>query len=113
MTCCRDVPRPKPWAAGVDDTADPYMVARMENIASRLSAETPLAEFIKLLRVGVQIDGRTMLGYHLQACLMHNAADRLDILANDVNPRIWESWRDRVRQAWLVLCGRAAIVVLK
>jgi hypothetical protein len=90
------------------------MVERMELIAERLSYETPLAEFVGMLRASVSIDCRTMMGYRIQSCLLHNAADRLDILGNEKNPRPWASWRDRTRDAWNVFRGRSvAIAVTK
>lgn len=77
---------PKPWKAGVDDSADPQMIEAMHNIAGRLSHRTPMGEFVRMLRAGMQLDSRTNLGWHIQTALLANAADRLEYMFDSYCP---------------------------
>lgn len=106
---------PKPWKAGVDDSADPPMIAAMHNIADNLSHRTPMGEFIRMLRSGMQLDSRTHLGWHVQAALLANAADRLEYMFDSYCPlqdiklheeAVWKlSWgyfNTKLKDAWAV-----------
>ena len=124
MQCCLNTPRPGPWAAGVDDAADPAMVNSMERIRSNLSHRTPLPDFIWMLKAAVQIDNRTLLGHDIQRCLLSNAADRLEILyasgrlSNPDDPNVkhvrwWLSWgyfNGKAKDAWAVFRRRAVAI---
>ena len=125
MECCLNTPLPKPWKAGVDDTADPPMIVSMERIRSNLSHKTPLPEFIAKLKAAVQIDSRTLLGHDIQRCLLSNAADRLEfIYATD--PRLavqdrkhirwcasWRYFNGGLRDAWAVFRRRAVALYVR
>jgi hypothetical protein len=113
-------PDPQPWKAGVDDTADPPMIAAMHNIADRLSHRTPMGEFIRMLRGGMQLDSRTHLGWHVQAALLANAADRLEYMFDSYCPLqdlklhedvVWKlSWgyfNTKLKDAWAVFRRKA------
>lgn len=106
---------PKPWKAGVDDSADPQMVDAMHGIADRLSHRTPMGEFIRMLNAAVQIDSRTRLGADIQRCLLSNAADRLEYMFDSYCPlqdmklheqAVWKlSWgyfNTKFKDAWAV-----------
>lgn len=77
---------PKPWKAGVDDSADSEMIAAMHDIAGRLSHRTPMGEFIRMCRASAHLDQRTRLGYHIQCAILANAADRLEYMFDSYCP---------------------------
>lgn len=107
--CCLLTSDPGEWTAGVDDTADPYMVNRMHSITNRLSHAMPLDDLIWALKASVNIDSRTMLGGDIQRCLLSNAAHRLEILGKNIDPTaIWKMrGLPRLKGAWAVFRGRA------
>lgn len=111
---------PKPWKAGVDDSADPEMIAAMHDIAGRLSHRTPMGEFIRMCRASAHLDQRTRLGYHIQCAILGNAADRLEFMfasycpLQDIelekNVRWYMQWgyfNSKFRDAWAVFKRRA------
>lgn len=108
--CCLNTPDPGPWKAGVDDAADPAMINAMHRIRDNLSYRTPIHEFIKQLHAAVQIDNRTRLGHDIQRCLLSNAAHRLTLLAERIDPAPWRTTRDRLIDAWAVFRGRAVAI---
>lgn len=105
--CCLNTPDPGPWKAGVFDAADPEMIRVMHGIRDNLSRSTPIYLFIKQLKTAVQIDSRTRLGHDIQRCLLSNAADRLTLLVEHIDPAPWARLRDRIRDAWAVIRCRA------
>lgn len=113
LTCCRSTPLPAPWTAGVDDSADRPMVMNITAIAGNLNYETPLWEFILMLEAAVGIDSRTRLGGDIQRCLLTNAAARLRLLGEKIEPHPWtNTLRWRIRDAWAVLCRRSIAISL-
>lgn len=113
--CCLTTPTPGRWTAGVDDTADDYMVNRMIDIRDKLSNKMPLGDFIWALQAAINIDDRTMLGHDIRTCLLSNAAHRLAILAAGIDPdRIWRArgWA-RLGDAWAVFRGRAVPIYVR
>src|ERR1700693_3027218 len=108
--CCLNTPDPGLWTAGVDDSADPEMISVMHAIRDNLSYRTSIFEFIKQLRAAVNIDNRTLLGWDIQRCLLSNAAYRLTLLAEKIDPAPWRTRRERFRDAWVVLKGRAVAI---
>lgn len=113
--CCQTIPDPKPWTAGVDDSADPRMVEAMHSIRDKLSHNMPLDDFIWALKAAVNIDSRTNLGWRLQVCLLWNAVHRLEILGKQIDPdAIWRrrGW-PRLKDAWAVFQGRAVVIYVK
>lgn len=113
--CCRLTPDPGPWTAGVDDSADPQMTARMHGILDKMSYDTPLHDFIWCLKAAVNVDSRTKLGWRLQVCLLWNAAHRLEILGERIDPdAIWRGggWA-RIKDALAVYQGRAVAIYTK
>ena len=111
--CCLNTPDPGPWRAGVDDGADPQMVDRMHWIRDNLSYSTPLLTFIKQLQSAVHIDSRTLLGGDIQRCLLSNAAHRLTLLSENIDPAPWRSVRTSIKDAWAVLKGRAVAIYVR
>jgi hypothetical protein len=111
--CCLNSPDPGPWQAGVDDTASPEMIAVMHGIRDNLSYRTPILLFIKQLKAALQIDSRTTLGGDLQRCLLANAAHRLTLLVREIDPAPWMTLRDRFRDAWAVVKGRAVVIYVR
>lgn len=112
--CCLMTPDPGPWTAGVDDSADPRMIAAMHGITGRLSGQMPLGDFIWALRASVQIDSRTGLGGDIQRCMLSMAAQRLELLGQRTDSdACWKGWRYRLRDAWAVWKGRAAPIYLR
>lgn len=108
--CCLETPDPGPWQAGVDDAAEPAMVERMHSIRDNLSYRTPIFVFIRQLHAAVNIDNRTLLGQDIQRCLLANAAARLTLLAENVDPYPWRTLRENLRDAWAVLRRRAVAI---
>ena len=111
---------PKPWKAGVYDSADSPMISRMHDIAGRLSHRTPMPEFIRMLKAAASIDSRTLLGHAIQRCLLSNAADRLEVMFASTYPGAdvkldehvhwytqWGYFNAKLRDAWAVFCKRA------
>jgi hypothetical protein len=111
---------PQSWKAGVDDSADPEMIARMHDIAGRLSHRTPMGEFIRMLNAAVHVDSRTRLGHDIQRCLLSNAADRLEFMFASYCPlqdakleeharwcMSWGYFNQKLRDAWAVFRKRA------
>lgn len=82
VCCCKDTPDPGPWKAGVDDGADPDMVRKMHAVRDRLSNQMSNEDLIWMCRASAGLDQRTRLGYHIQCCVLHNAASRIELLAN-------------------------------
>lgn len=112
--CCLLTPDPGPWKAGVDDSADPEMIARMHSITGRLSYAMPLDDFIWALRAAVNIDSRTRLGRDIQRCLLSNAVHRLEVLGRQIDrDTCWRPWRMRLKDAWAVWQRRAAVTYIK
>jgi hypothetical protein len=112
--CCLSTPEPGPWKAGGDDTASPEMIESMNRIRRQMAAgyisyRTPILNLIEMLRASAQLDNRTMLGGDIQRCLLHNAADRLTLLAYAIDPRPWATLRNRLGDAWNVIRGRAVV----
>lgn len=108
--CCLNTPDPGPWQAGVDDAADPQMIGDMHNIRDNLSYSTPIFDFVLKLRAAVHIDNRTRLGNDIQRCLLANAAHRLTLLTQNIDPQPWRTWRERIRDAWAVYRGSAVAI---
>jgi hypothetical protein len=86
------------------------MVGVMHGIRDNLSHSTPIFEFIRQLQAAVQIDNRTLLGRDIQRCLLSNAAHRLTLLAENIDPAPWRTLRDRFHDAWAVFKSRAVAV---
>lgn len=105
--CCLNTPDPGPWQAGVDDGADPQMIDKMHSIRDNLSYSTPIFDFIQQLRSAVHLDSRTRLGGDLQRCLLSNAAHRLTLLSQKIDPAPWRSLGQSIKDAWAVFKGRA------
>lgn len=116
---------PKPWKAGVDDSADPAMIAAMHDIAGRLSHRTPMPEFIKMVRGSAGLDQRTRFGYHIQCAILHNAADRLEVMFASCCPlqdlelekhvrwyMQWGYFNQKLRDAWAVFRRRAVVLYI-
>ena len=97
-------------SAGVDDGADPDMVKALHRITERLSYKMPIRDLIWALDAAAQIDSRTRLGGDIQRCLLSNAAHRLRILAEGVDPAPWRSLRDRVADCWMIIRRRGVCV---
>lgn len=108
--CCLNTPDPGPWQAGVDDGADPQMVDAMHSIRDNLSYSTPIFDFIGQLNSAVHLDSRTRLGGDLQRCLLSNAAHRLTLLSQKIDPAPWRSLRQCIKDAWAVFKGRAVAI---
>src|SRR6202043_2229582 len=103
-------PDPGKWKAGVDDTADPEMIRIMHKITERLSYQMPVRDLIWALKASVNVDSRTMLGGDIQRCLLSNAAHRLELLSEHVDPAPWLGWRYRLRDAWAVIRRRGVCI---
>jgi hypothetical protein len=86
------------------------MINVMHSIRDNLSHRTPVFDFIWQLRAAALIDNRTLLGHDIQRCLLSNAAHRLTLLAERIDPAPWRSRWDRVQDAWAVLRGRAVAI---
>lgn len=99
----------------MDDSADPEMIKRMHDLRDNLSYRMPIHDFIKSLKVAVQLDSRTRLGGDLQRCLLWNAAHRLEVLAENIDPNApyARPLRERMRDALAVLKGRAVVTFVK
>lgn len=111
--CCLRVAEPGPWKAGKDDSADPYMVERMHAVMGRLSHNMSTDDLTWMCRASAALDQRTRLGYHIQCCVLHNAASRLELLSTGKDPMPWAHWINRLRNGWEVFRGRAfAIEIL-
>lgn len=110
VCCCKETSDPGPWKAGVDDSADPEMIARMHKVRDRLSNSMSTDDLIWMCRASAGLDQRTRLGYHIQCCVLHNAADRLALLSKGEDPWPRRSYRVRLRQAWEVFKGRGFMV---
>lgn len=110
LRCCLTTPDPGKWQAGVDNSADPEMIMRMHNIRDRLSYQMPIRDLIWALQSAVNVDSRTMLGGDIQRCLLSNAAHRLTLLAEKIDPAPWLTWRTRFADAWAVINGRAVAI---
>jgi hypothetical protein len=113
FNCCLNTPEPGEWRAGVDDSASEEMVETMNGIRDNLSYRTPILDFIKQLQAAVQIDNRTLLGRDIQRCLLSNAAHRLTLLAEKIDPAPWRTPRDRIKDAWAVFKGRAVAIHIR
>lgn len=112
-------PDPGPWTAGIDDTADPKMIANMHYVLNNLSHKTTVPDLIKLARMSAGLDQRTRLGYHVQCALLANVADRLEVmyaslpdadLAVVEHVRWYMSWgyfNGKIKDAWAVYKRRA------
>lgn len=111
--CCLNTPDPGPWTAGVDDSADPYMIEAMHSIRDNLSRSTPLFDFIRMLRRAVNIDSRTTLGGDIQRCLLSGVADRLVLISQNIDPAPWRTMRERVGDSWAVFKGRAVAIPIR
>lgn len=110
VCCCKTTPDPGPWKAGVDDAADPEMVARMHRVRDRLSHQMSTDDLIWMMRASAGLDQRTRLGYHIQCCVLHNAASRMELLAKSKDPMPWRNWLGRIGDAWEVFRGRGVLV---
>lgn len=108
--CCKETTDPGPWKAGVDDSADPYMVDRMHAVRNRLRGDMSNDDLIWICRTSAALDQRTRLGYHIQCCVLHNAAGRLELLAKGRDPYPYGLLSYRISQAWAVLTGRASAI---
>lgn len=82
----------------------------MRNIQDRLSYNMPISDLILALKASVQIDSRTKLGGDIQRCLLSNAAHRLEILAEGIDPAPWRTFRDRIKDAWSVIRRRSVCI---
>lgn len=111
LCCCKETSDPGAWKAGVDDAADPSMVKRMHELRERLRGDMSNDDLIFICRASAGLDQRTRLGYHIQCCVLHNAAGRLELLAKGTDPHPYAPLRFRVEQAWAVLTGRASAVL--
>ena len=110
-TCCHAANPPGPWKAGVDDAADPKMIRLMTDIASKISYRTPLSEHVKFCKWTVSsVDTRTRMGDSITRCLLANSAAFIQVLMFHVNPWPWQSWRERVRDAWYVYKRKAVAI---
>jgi hypothetical protein len=111
VCCCKETSDPGPWKAGVDDGADPPMVNRMHAVRDQLSHAMSDDDLIWICRASAGLDQRTRLGYHIQCCVLFNAAARLALLSKGENPYPRSPLRYRISRAWLVLTGRASAVL--
>lgn len=111
--CCMGTPDPGPWTAGVDDSADQYMIHRMHSARSMLRNDISDEDLVKVCRISVGLDQRTRLGYHIQCCVLHLAASRLELLALKRDPYPYTTWRARLHMAWEVWKGRANAIRFK
>jgi hypothetical protein len=111
LCCCKDTPDPGPWKAGVDDSAEPGMVKRMHEVRDRLRNDMSNDDLIWMCRTSASLDQRTRLGYHIQCCVLHNAASRLELLAKGRDPNPYGLFGHRIAQAWAVLSGRASAIL--
>jgi hypothetical protein len=110
---------PQPWKAGVDDSADPEMIARMHYVLDNLSHKTTVPDLIHLARMSAQLDQRTRLGYHVQCALLANVADRLEVIyasLPEADPAVvahvkwymnWGYFNGKAKDAWAVFQRRA------
>lgn len=115
---------PMPWTAGVDDSADPAMVARMHYVLDNLSHKTSVPDLIKLARMSAHLDQRTRLGYHVQCALLANVADRLEVMyasLPDADPAVveqvnwymrWGYFNGKIADAWAVFRRRAVALYI-
>ena len=110
VCCCKTTSDPGRWTAGADDTADPEMVARMHAVRDRLSHQMSTDDLIWMMRASANLDQRTRLGYHIQCCVLHNAASRMELLAKGSDPMPWRNWLGRIGDAWEVFMGRGVLV---
>lgn len=111
--CCLNTPDPRPWTAGVDDSSSPEMIDVMHSIRDNLSHSTPIKDFIKSLEAACNLDSRTRLGWRIQVCLLSNAAHRLTLLSQKIDPAPGRSVRQRIKDAWAVLKGRAVAIYVR
>lgn len=105
--CCLRISAPGLWKAGIDDSADPDMVERMRRVTTRLSHNMSTDDLAWMCRASAALDQRTRLGYHIQCCVLHNAASRLELLSKGKDPMPWSHWFNRLRSGWEVFRGRA------
>lgn len=110
VCCCKTTPDPGPWKAGVDDAADPEMIARMHAVRDRLNVNMSNEDLIWVLKASAQLDQRTRLGYHIQCCVIWNATHRLELLAKGVDPNPWSGLRARISAAWEIIRRRGVLV---
>lgn len=111
--CCLTTPDPGAWQAGVDDGADPEMIMLMHDIREKLSYRMPIRDLIWALKSVIHVDNRTMLGGDLQRCLLSNAAHRLELLAEKIDPAPWNTLPGRIKDAWAVIRRRAVCIYVR
>ena len=83
------------------------MIVSMHSIRDKLSYRMPIRDLILALRAAVQIDNRTLLGQDIQRCLLSNAAARLMLLAEKIDPAPWNPLWGRIRDGWAVIRRKA------
>jgi hypothetical protein len=86
------------------------MVKRMHEVRDRLRGDMSNDDLIWMCRASAGLDQRTRLGYHIQCCVLHNTASRLELLAKASNSYPYGGLRYRLVQAWAVLSGRASAI---
>ena len=79
----------------------------MHRVRDRLSHNQSTEDLIWMLKASASLDQRTRLGYHIQCCVLWNAAARLELLTKGINPNPWASPWKRLRDAWEVFRGRS------
>ena len=107
--CCRAQPRPQIGLG--NQRAFPEQLEIMEGIVSRLRYDLPVEELITLMRnAGSSLDNRPQFGNDIMRCLIHNGAERLELLASKIDTRPWRTWRQRLADAWAVYRQRAQAI---
>jgi len=80
-------------------------------IEQDLDYRTPIPDLIKKMKQsGSSVDLRELRGRDLTRCLLHNGAEKLELLYRRVNTRPWNNWRQRLRDGWAVFQGRALAI---
>ena len=81
---------------------------------SDLSYRTPVPRLIRMLRqMGSCGDLRVLVNQDITRALLHNAADRLKLISENIDPRPWRTRRQRLSDAWDVYRQRAVALRVK
>lgn len=107
--CCRAQPRP---GVGLGDgKAFPEQLVVMEGIVERLRYDLPVQDLVMLMKsAGSSLDNRPRFGNDIMRCIIHNGAERLEMLSSKIDTRPWRTWRQRIADAWAVFRERAQAI---
>jgi hypothetical protein len=80
-------------------------------IETDLDYRTAIPDLVKKMKAAASsVDLRDIHGRDLCRCLLHNGAEKLDLLFRQIDTRPWNTWPQRLTDAYAVFRGRALAI---